>query len=308
MSLQIVESLPSSSPEWCSIFNSIEFFNLHKISSSVYLSFLSESRLIGVCHFTETEAGVFKSPYRGTFGGIDFIDELDLSVKNECVILLDHYFKNKEVKQVIIGGAPFAHHLHNSSALFNTLLNHGYSISNQDINHTLEVSEVALIEKMMRNNKKRLKKCEREGFAFEQVNTFEEFEKVYSIIEANRKAKGFFISMSFQQIMDMYKVFSHHMYFFKSSFGGNEVASSICIKLNANVLYIFYWGDLPGNEQYSPIAHLANGIYEFAQKQNFKLMDAGTSSISGVPNFGVATFKENLGFTASPKITYSKQF
>lgn len=134
MSLQIVDTLPNSSPEWCAIFNSIEFYNLHKTSTSFYLSFLSDERLIGVCHFTEIETGVYRSPYRGTFGGIDFTDELDLSVKNECVVLLNDHLKKKGIKKTIISTAPSAHHLHNSSALFNVLLNNGYQISNHDIN------------------------------------------------------------------------------------------------------------------------------------------------------------------------------
>lgn len=308
MSIQIIESSPASSPEWCSLFNSFEFYKLHKTESSWYLSFFDGTKLLGVCHLTGISPGVYKSPYRGTYGGIDFLPDLDLSIKKECVDTLDVFCSEKGIKQLSFLCAPFSHHLHNSAALLNIFLNKGYTVSGHEINHTLQVDVTPLVEKMMRNNKKRFKKCEREGYQFEQVETPEEFEKVYSIIETNRKAKGFFISMSFQQIMQMYAIFPKDLFFFKVKDSMNDVASSICMQVNASVLYVFYWGDLPGYEQYSPIAYLANGIYEFAQKNGFSLIDAGTSSIDGIPNFGVTTFKENLAFTASPKLTYTKLF
>ena len=40
---------------------------------------------------------------------------------------------------------------------------------------------------MMRNNKKRLNKCERENFVFEQVFSKPDIEEVYQTIKENRE-------------------------------------------------------------------------------------------------------------------------
>ena len=305
MSLSLVNSIPGEVPAWCDLFNHPTFYKLHQTPSSVYLSFLYNEKLIGVTHFTKLENGIYRSPYRGTFGGINFREELDLQIKEECVKLLVDYLKTMSATGIEIITAPFAHDLHHATSLFNTFLIHSFQISNQEINHTLVVNELPLIEKMMRNNKKRLNKCLREGFEFTQVSSLEEINEVYQTIKENRESKGYEVSMRLDQILEMYDLFPDNLFFFKASQKGVCAASSICIKLNNKVLYVFYWGDKPGFEQHSPVVFLADGIYKFAAEKKFECMDAGTSSVNGKPNYGVAAFKENLGFTTSPKLTYT---
>lgn len=307
MNLAIKEFIPTSVPIWCDLFNHPHFYNLHKTNSSFYLSFFLEEELVGLCHFTEVGSGVYRSPHKGTYGDISFKNELNLETKYKAIDLLLAFFKTIEAKEIEIIAQPFAHELNKSSCLLNIYLNKSFTISNQEINHTLEIDDQPLALKMMRNNKKRLNKCDREGFLFEQIFLKNEIETVYQIIKQNRENKGYQVSMSLQQILDMYALFPENLFFFKSSHNNNCIAASVCLKLNHSVLYVFYWGDKPGYEQYSSVVHLANGIYKFAQQNNFKIIDAGTSSIKGIPNYGVATFKENLGFTISPKLSYFKQ-
>ncbi len=307
MSVTVQNVIPTKVPNWCDLFNHPNFYNLHKTNSSFYLSIFLEEKLIGLCHFTEVEPGLYRSPYRGTYGNISLKEDLDLQIKYSCVNELLIFFKTTNAKKIEIVSESFSHNLHNASSLFNIYLSKAFSICNQEINHTLVVDEKPLIEKMKRNNKKRLNKCERENFVFEQITSSSDIEQVYQTIKENREGKGYKVSMTLEQILEMYKVFPENIYFFKASQSGNSAAASVCIKLNINVLYVFYWGDKQGFEQYSPVAYLANGIYNFAQQQQFKLIDAGTSSIQGEPNFGVATFKENLGFTISPKLTFTKE-
>ncbi len=308
MSISVQPLIPDEIPNWCDFFNQPEFYNLYKTGTSFYFSLLFEDKLIGVCHFTEIEPGYYRSPFRGTYGNLSFKDDLDLKIKNNCVKEILIYFENLNAKKIEIISRPFSHHIHDESSLLNIYLNEGFIISNQEINHSLIVDSKPLVEKMMRNNKKRLNKCERENFVFEQVFSKPDIEEVYQTIKENREGKGYKVSMTLEQILEMYNIFEESVYFFKSTQHGKCLAASVCIKLNNNVLYVFYWGDKQGFEQYSPVVFLANGIYNFAQQKQFKLIDAGTSSLKGIQNFGVATFKENLGFTISPKLTYKKVY
>ena len=308
MNISVVANIPETNPEWACLFNSIQFYELHKTDTCFFLSFYVEETLVAVIHFSETDPSVFNSIRKGTFGGFDFKTGLSLSLKNDCVNKLDEYFKSNQAKKVIISSAPFAHDVPQSASLFNAFLNVGYDVILNNINHTLDVDEVSLIDKMKRNNKKRLKKCNREGFVFEQVSSDPDYETVYDAIAENRANKGYSISMSFKQIMEMVNQFPNNIFFFRSLLKKEVAAASICLKISDSILYVFYWGDPNGYQQYSPITHLANGIYEFANANGFKLIDAGTSSLAGEPNYGVATFKENLGFSASLKLTYSKTY
>ena len=308
MTISIQPVIPDEIPNWCDFFNQPRFYELHKTETSFYLSLLFEDKLIGVCHFTEIEPGYFRSPYRGTYGNISFKDDLNLKIKNNSVKDILIYLENLNAQKIEITSRPFSHNIHDESALLNIYLNEGFVISNQEINHSIIVDSKSLFDKMMRNNKKRLNKCERENFVFEQVFSEPEIEEVYQTIKENREGKGYKVSMTLEQILEMCNVFKDSVYFFKATRFGKCLASSVCVKLNNSVLYVFYWGDKQGFEQYSPVVFLANGIYNFAQQNQFRLIDAGTSSIKGIQNFGVAIFKENLGFTISPKLTYEKVY
>ena len=81
------------------------------------------------------------------------------------------------------------------------------------------------------------------------------------------------------------------------------IASSICIKVSDEVLYVFYWGDIPLESSHSPIIILSSFLYEFCLENKFKILDIGTSTSNGEPNYGLVRFKENIGFKESLKYT-----
>lgn len=306
MSVIIRAIIPNQIPKWCDIFNHPDFFKLNRDKNSYYFSLFFDEKLIGLCHFTEIGLGYYRSPLRGTYGSISFKENLSLELKSNSVKKVISFLENLGVKKVEIVSRPFSHHVHDESSLLNIYLNQGFVISSHEINHSIKVDHNPFFEKMMRNNKKRFNKCKRANFVFEMVHSICEIGEVYQIIKENREGNGYKISMTIDQILKMYDTFNDSIYFFKTTYNGQCIASSMCIKLNNNVLYVFYWGDKQGYEQFSPVVFLANGIYDFAYQNKFKLIDVGTSSLKGRINFGLATFKQNLGFTISPKLTYQK--
>lgn len=288
------------------IFHTNAFFQLHKNENCHFFSFYKDEKLVATIHVCEIEKGVFQSPFRGTYGSFAFEQDADYQTIQEVISAFVAKLKNQYFAQkIILKNAPIAHNQHQNTLIFNILYNLKFSITLQEVNHTLNIDDVPLFEKMKRNNKKRFKKCEREGMIFEQVYEESQARKVYDVIVENRMSKGYFVSMSFEQIMQMKAIFPNDIYFFQTRLDNEISASSICIRLNSNILYIFYWGDKPGFEQYSPVVFLAEGIYRFAQHHHFNLLDAGTSSLNGILNAGVANFKEGLGFIASSKLVFT---
>lgn len=306
-SLILIEQHKKINIDWCTIFNSYSFFELHKNNASNYFTLNNgaSDEIIGVCHFYKDIDGTFKSPQRGTFAGFELIKN-DIQTLTFFLKQIELCLIEKGAKNIEISSAPFFHNLTFSSHLFNVLFNSGYEIRHE-INHSIAVTKNDLATKMHRSGKKRLNKCIREGFTFTQAQNTKEFQTVYNVISANRKNKGYPISMTYKQIYQMLESFPDSVYFFFASHNDKAVAGSICIKINKEVLYVFYWGDSPGYEQFSPISFLADGIYKFAQKNHFSILDAGTSTHGGLPNLGLVKFKENLGFLASLKLTYSKR-
>ncbi len=304
MDIRIEEKLPDIIPDWCDIFNRPEFYKIHKTDASIYISITYKNKLVGVCHFIEIAKGILRSPYKGTYGGLSLDKELSFQNIYDIINQLLNYIKEKKISSVEIVSEPFSHNLHKSSIVLNTFLEKGFSIINHEINHSIIIDETILVNKMMRNNKKRYNKCLKEDFQFKEVFSQFEIQNIYNLIKENRESNGHKISMSFDQIIEMNNVFPTNLHFFSVSQMNKCVAASICLKINSDVLYVFYWADKSGYESYSPVVFLASGLYDFANKSNFKILDVGTSSLDGIPNLGLIKFKENLGFKISPKLTF----
>lgn len=304
---KVTESNIKIDVDWCTIFSSYSFFEIHKTEASSYFTLTNNSsnELVGICHFSSSDQSTFRSPFRGTFAGFE-LKKFDSQLLQFFIREVELFLLKKGAKQIIVNSAPFIHNLPIQSHMFNSFLNDGYKIYSHEINHSIYLKEIDLVSSMQKSARKRYNKCMRDGFTFRQVTTKSEIQNVYNIIAVNRESKGYSISMSFDQIMRMQEAFPLNLYFFETSHHRELVASGICIKLSHEILYVFYWGDLPGYEQHSPIIFLASGIYEFARKNGFKILDIGTSTQNGIPNQGLIKFKENLGFMASLKLAYSK--
>ena len=86
------------------------------------------------------------------------------------------------------------------------------------------------------------------------------------------------------------------------------IASAICINVVKNILYVFYWGEVDGYENLSPITLLFKNIAEFGKTNNFKIIDIGTSTNNSLPNYGLINFKTSLGCLSCNKFQLIKSY
>ena len=295
---------------WCSLFNTPEFYATHAIDHQAYFFSLRDEAsqmIVGRSHFAEFSPGHFASPLRGTFGGIEAVTN-DLAMLEQFIRDIENHFIFIGAKSLQLALIPFAHKPAFSSCLTNTLVRLGYKIELFDLNYSMVVLAGNLVDRMDRNKQTRLRKCQREGMSFSLCQSPNQCRAAYDAILANRESKGYQLSMSYDQIANMANTFSNRFKFFTITHHSIIIAGAVCIAISSNVLYVFYWGDVPGYETFSPVVLLADGIYTFAQKNGFSILDAGRSTDLSVPNIGLIRFKEELGFEASLKLTVKKSF
>ena len=295
-------------PPWCDILNTQSYFEIHRGDQrSAFFSLRSEpdGEVQAVAHFCEIEPAVFRSPARGTYAGID----LKTQTYGPLVGFLEDiesHLRAEGARRLTISTAPFAHDPQKSAWLFQNLSERGYSVELSQLNYSVPIDEVDLVHKMKPNNRKRYRKCEREGFVFEQRGD-DRVQEVYDVIARNRAHRGYPISMSFDEVWRMVETFPGAMTFYVAHHQDTVAAAAVCLRLNPRVLYTLYWGDIPGYERHSPVAFLAAGVYAAAREQGFCLMDTGTvPSIQSGPAAGLIRFKEGLGCKATLKLTYTK--
>ncbi len=295
---------------WADFFNRPAFFQYHVKASKAkgyYFQLIEKEtkRALAVAHFTEKEPGLFTSPFRGTYGGID-TKEHDITLYDIFLEDIAKELKKAEAKKMQLALPPEAHDPTRHHLLLNALLRHGFEVVKQDINYDLKVDHVPLIEKMERNNQKRVRKCQREGCTFHRFDTPKDIDAVFDVIRKNRESKGYPVTMTLSHMLEMKKLFPDVWQFFGTKLKDELIAGSVCIRINPKILYVFYWGDLPEAHAMSPVAFHADNLYEYCREEKVTMLDIGTSTDNGVPNLGLMKFKERLGCTTSMKLVLAK--
>jgi hypothetical protein len=293
--------------EWCAIFNTSKFFNLHKTGRAFYFQLClgNPRESVGVVHFTESEPGSFRSPRRGTFGGFEFNRPLRLEVIERFVDEVEQVLKDNGAKRIELLDPPASFDAYNGGVVANVLGRRGYVPRTPDLAYLLQVDGGPLWEKLKPSRRQRIHRCQRQGITVAEVGPDRQKE-VYDVIVENRNVRHFPVTMTYDAIQEMVHAFPDRMLFFGAFDGSEMIASSICVKVSSSVLYVFYWGDRPGYEQLSPVSLLAQCIYDYAQQAQFNRIDFGTATNGGEPIYGLINFKREIGCFSSPKPTYVK--
>lgn len=287
------------------IFQAPDFFRLHSAAGDAYFEWADGTKAIACAHFSEVASGAWRSPAKGTFAGLAFGFDLGLERLAAFYDAVEERLITKGARMIEVLPSPEAH---DSSAFANSvylLRTRGFDISQCDLNYAIKVDERPLSARMSYGNRKRLQKCEREGIRAEQL-PIAALPKAYETIVANRAMRNHAVSMTLGQLQSMADLFPDRMVLFGCSDDHEMIASAICLRVSPTVLYVFYWGDRPGYNAFSPVVQLANALYVFCQANGISVLDAGTSTIDSEPNYGLIGFKRGLGMSESLKVRMVK--
>jgi predicted N-acyltransferase len=249
--------------------------------------------------------GVWKSPITGAFSGFLLkkgvsISALEFLVKNLVKCMTDN---NENVISITIKFPPSC--FSDSSALMsNILIRSEWTLSGFDINYHLDITtEADFLKKLGETKRKTIKRLDRVGAKF-KVDSIDELESIYKVISENRASQGYPMTMPFSALNDLTENFEDKIKLFSVTLENKIVAGAICIVVNTDYLYVFYWGELPEFRKSSPVMKLANGIVQFCISNNIKTLDIGTASLDFIPNNGLAAFKSSIGCDVTSKLTF----
>ncbi len=296
-----------ASGEVRSLFHRTEFFRLHASDTAdkfFQLVRKSDASVVGVVSFFADDSGCFVSPRRGTFGGFYTDKAIPITLASEFLDSVIRFLATMGARKLEITMAPASHAPAMHAIYLNLLIQRGAVVRTVDLNYDQPVTKLPFIDQIDYGNKKRVRKAAREGFVA-YAEAFDMLKPVYEVIAENRRRHGLSVSMSVLQLEEMNQRLPgfFHLFSVRSSASPSVlVASAICLRLQPDILYVFYWGEIDGMNTYSPVVMLAAEIYSFCQKNQITLLDAGISTVAGIPNPGLIRFKESLGFRASEKL------
>ncbi|HEX6224608.1 MAG TPA: GNAT family N-acetyltransferase [Chryseolinea sp.] len=213
--------------------------------------------------------------------------------------------EQNEIANVIIRSFPEIYQPVQSHLVKNCLLEFGFSVKYEDTSQVIPVSEGSMT--LDTHKKRRLRHAALLAFTFRQL-TSEYLDEAYLRIVESRESKGYPVTMTQGDLQEMFKLFPNEYLLFGVFSQDTLIATSVCVKVNSEILYCFYIGDALAYRHASPVTLLIHGIFEYCKENNFTLIDLGISTDKGVVNKGLYTFKKSFGTIDSPKLTFLKQF
>jgi predicted N-acyltransferase len=214
--------------------------------------------------------------------------------------------QKEKVTSLSITMPPDGYDFETGFLLAKILQNHGFQLGFQDLNFHLDVNS-DFKKHLHRSERWKLNKSIRAEYIFHKVEK-PDWDLAFRLLNESRERKGFRLSMDQKSLEEAFNIFPDRYQLFAVVKEEETVAIAITLKINKEILYIFYTADLLKHRKLSPVVLLHNGIYQFCQSERIQLLDLGTSSLKGQVNSGVANFKRNLGGIASLKNTFVKRF
>lgn len=275
--------------------------NKNKVDEVKYFVFDNGKKRFGfVCGIKDS---ILKAPFSSTYGIFSEItDNNRIEYYHEAVNSLIEYCKNKNIVSIYIGTPALSYGVESITKFQNALINNGFQIESYDVNfeYFTKNFDDNYLANIQRNARKNYNTAVRNELKFEKT---EDIDNVYKIIKINREFRGFPLHMSLDDVVKTAKIIPSD-YFIVTDKEGKGLASALIHHLKEDAVRVVYWGNTPESEEKRPINFLSYNIFKYYKEQKISLIDIGTSTVDGVPNFGLCDFKESIGCSCSPKINW----
>ncbi|UII29306.1 hypothetical protein LVD15_13015 [Fulvivirga maritima] len=287
-----VEQYPFSNATAASlIYNSEAYLSSYPTGNLYRFSLLKKGEEVTFIHFyiegSEAENALYS--------GIASFDGKQVNSENITLLMtsLKEWGLEHGIKYFVIKCAPCFYY-NDGMILNDAMLFSGAEMSVSELNQHIAVTNSDYMSLLKKNEKKRLRKCHKNGFTFRKLDvTF--LPEAYKIIKDNRDLKGFPMTMSYQGLLKMFKAFPDRYLLFGVFDDDKLIAVAVSILVSDQVLYNFYHGDDFNYRTHSPIVMILEGVYSFCQTENIQFLDLGISSVTGKVNEGLYAFKQNCG-------------
>ena len=241
-----------------------------------------------------------------SFGSVDWcgdVHEEGLTFLIECV---NNFAKEQKWASVEIRNFPHCYAPKTAERIEQILLARDFYTSKTQINHHISVSETPFQLLLGSANRRRLRKCQRAGFSFEQLRDISP-QQVYDFIAASRARQRYKMTLDLPQLARLMTDFPQHFLVFCVKDQQTIASLTLAVRVNEQILYNFCPADNLDYRTYSPAVMLTEGLFEFAQHHEISILDLGISvDALGNPKPTLIKFKENLGGISSEKWTFKR--
>ncbi len=262
-----------------------------------------EKLVIGRIHFIIRDTEAISLP-ESPFGSFELNETITINVLNDFVCFIFERLQKKHVNIIEISTFAQIYEQQASAKVNYVLSNNGFKILATDINHHIPI-EGNFKDRIISMQLRKLKKCKKEGLIFKEEK-LSKLEELYCFILKCRNARGQILSLDYRQLRNVIN-FSPERYKLFSVFKEGEIlAATVAVIVNDEILYNFYPASMLEFNALSPMVFLTEGLFDYCCKNNYRILDLGTSSLAEKPNIGLINFKEGIGGKPSLKLLFGR--
>jgi len=282
----------------------------YKVDSIKSLIFQHKSRVIaGIIIGIKEENGIkiARSPFSGTYGSFIYSCNITAEESFDIIKLLNNYLKQIGVHKLSVQPQTKEYNECINDNLLFAMLKNQYHLAKADLDFFIELNrnyEMYFTYACRKN----IKKAERSNFIF--IEDRNRLKEAYDLIARNRKERGYYLSMTFEEVKNMFKLFGDRTFCFLLMKDGEVAASSINYLIDDKHVICVYWAHNSKLQTYRPLNLLVKKSCEWIMKRDplVTIYDFGISTLHSVPNWGLIRFKESFGAKTSVKWTLEKSF
>ena len=324
-----------------SFFNSYQYVD-YQATEQIYTFVLTDEtqqKALAFFHlFVDNKNGL--SPKRGSYGSFEISEKLTISSLQNFVTNIINFCQELDLEKIEIKHFPTCYDVKRSEIIERALLQCGFTILSNHENQYLEITNEHFETKLHSSEKRRLQKCLKAGFIFEEIQQLD-IGQVYDFISKNRRELGYKMTFELEKLQTWFRLFSCSGFVIHNQidigYSGFAIQNQIdedlksiskniyqvfCVKENQKIialtitvnvaegiLYNFCPADDLAYRIFSPTVLLTKGLYEYCQRKKIKCLDLGVSIDSeSQPKPNLLRFKRNLGALSSKKKVFSYLF
>lgn len=288
-------------------YNKVWFHQLNSHKVERIIGFWFDKPKIKACLIGGIREERLMFPYSSPFSMIETFKECRNEDFESFVEEIDTFSFENHIKQVEIKLPPMIYDAPNITKCMGAFLRKGYQVYDLELNFQIEIQDEASYKsRLHRNGKKNLNHALKQNFVLHHCQTEDEEAVSYQIIEENRKNKGYYLSMSWDEVKSTMQHVEHDCFIL--TLDGEGIASAIVFRVTEEIWQVIYWGELLGQDDSRPMNFLPYALRAFYEKKGIKVLDIGPSMLNGKPNYGLCDYKESIGCTVSSKFVLRKEF
>lgn len=246
-------------------------------------------------------------PYSSPFAMIEVFKGDKNEELEEYLNEIDSFCADNSIKEARLILPPMIYDETSITKWLAALSREGFLVDEVGLNFHIEIgSENDYLKKLQRNGKKNLKNALSRDYKMHLCLTEEEKKIAYDIIQKNRDSKGYYLSMSWDDVRKTISNVEHDFHIL--TIDDQDIAAAIVFKVTDDIWQVVYWGEIPGREFDRPMNYLPYALHEFYAGRGIRILDIGPSMWEGKPNYGLCNYKESIGCDVSSRFIMRKRY